>query len=203
MTLLLQGKVTTFGVCDSTTSKFLSKNLEGGGIHPTPSSYRVKDKIRKSISSGWHLMAVLIVLNSITSMFCVKSWQMMVSRKISFWVLRKGHNYDTNQTNKICIHLRIFANVEWVRSILYEYGKALICKGLNFYEPYFKYSWPEVLANVFSICTPQKPGYHFWSKWALLKLDKEKSTFLPPLGIKNNATFNTAFVLKISVVFSL
>ena len=34
-----------------------------------------------------------------------------------------------------------------------------------------------------------------------LRLDKWKVHFLPPLGIKDNAKFNTAFVLKISVTF--
>ena len=35
----------------------------------------------------------------------------------------------------------------------------------------------------------------------LLKLDKWKVHFFPPLEIENNAKFNIAFVLKMSIVF--
>ena len=55
----------------------------------------------------------------------------------------------------------------------------------------------KVFTNDLLLCIPQQSGYYFLSKWALLKLDKGKVHFLPPLGIKDNAEISIAFVLKI------
>ena len=60
-----------------------------------------------------------------------------------------------------------------------------------------------IFTNRVLLWAPQRPGYHFRSKWVPLNLGKWKSHFLPRLGITDNAKFSIAFVPKIfAVLFS-